>query len=293
MNKRGYDRYFEKFVCSDELPVAVFSEDSWVISNTEIPFLHFHDTLEITYWVEGEGAFVIENAEHLLHAGDLCALCPNTMHLSRVRGNDIARCKYLYIDLDRFRRMVPGFEKLDYLKYHSPQFKNVITPQECPEMVPLLLTIFREMDERALNSQAAVLALTGLLLNHLLRLQDLPAEHTAHEHGGTFVLAAALEHMNLHYADEITTEELASLCFMSATNFRRIFHRIMQTSPMAHLNHVRIQKSCEKLFTTNESILQISEHVGFSSVCSFNRNFKKLMQLSPHDWRKAARISRQ
>lgn len=292
MNKRSYTRHFQHFACRDELPVAVFSEDSWVISNEEVPFLHFHDTLEITYWVEGEGSFLIENNVVPLQAGDICVLCPNVMHHSFTRGNEVSRCQYLYIDLDRFCSMNPGYRKMEYLKYHSPQFKNIITPQKCPEAVPLLLTIFDEMNERSLNYQTAVMALTGLLLNHLLRLQDFPAENAPNERDGTFVLAAALEYMNIHYAEEISTEDLASLCYMSSTNFRRIFQRIMQTTPMAHLNHVRIQKACEKLFSSTDSILDISEQVGFSSICSFNRNFKKLMHLSPRDWRKAARASR-
>lgn len=291
MSKRSYDHYFQQYVCHEELPVAAFSEDSWFVRNTDVPFLHFHDTFEITYWVEGEGSFVIENTEFPLSKGDLCVLCPNTMHLSYLRGSGMARCQYLYIDLDRFCQMVPGYEKLEYLKYHSPQFKNILTAQECPELVPLLLSIFREMEQKKLNYRAVVLALTGLLLNHILRLQDIPTDESLYEHGTTFILTAALEHMNLHYSQPITTEDLAALCFMSTTNFRRIFHRVMKTAPMEHLNHVRIRKACEKLFTSNDSVLEIAEQVGFSSLCSFNRNFKKLIHLSPREWRKAARVS--
>ena len=46
-----YTWRFDHYPVSEELPVSVFNDDTWFITNTEIPFFHFHDTLEITYWV--------------------------------------------------------------------------------------------------------------------------------------------------------------------------------------------------------------------------------------------------
>ena len=60
----------------------------------------------------------------------------------------------------------------------------------------------------------------------------------------------------------------------------------MGTSPLDHLNNTRILKSCNLLRSTEHSILEISEMVGFHSVSSYNRCFIKIMQTSPRDYRK-------
>lgn len=85
---------------------------------------------------------------------------------------------------------------------------------------------------------------------------------------------------------QFTIEYLADLCHWSPTHFRRVFHDIMGTSPLDYVNNTRILKSCILLRSTEHSILDISEMVGFHSVSSFNRYFAKLMQMSPREYRK-------
>ena len=291
MGKQNYNWHYKQYPCSSELPVATFSENNWYISNRDIPFLHFHDTLEITYWIEGKGSFQINGAQYPLEAGNICVICPNAMHQSFNRSDDSSRCQYLYVDLERFSIMNHcEYRSLDYLKYHSPQFKCVFTSDEAENLVAILLQIFRETKEQKLNYRAAVLSLTGLLLTQILRYQNIQPSANHRSLANTFSISPALEHINIHFAEDISTSELASLCYMSATNFRRIFQRVMQMSPMEHLNQVRIRKACELLTTTNLSVLEIGERVGFNSVSSFTRNFRSMMQVSPLTWRKEVRL---
>lgn len=85
---------------------------------------------------------------------------------------------------------------------------------------------------------------------------------------------------------QFSIDVLADLCHWSPTHFRRVFHDIMGTSPLDFINKTRIMKSCNLLRSTEESILEISEQVGFHSVSSFNRYFAKIMQMSPREYRK-------
>ncbi len=60
----------------------------------------------------------------------------------------------------------------------------------------------------------------------------------------------------------------------------------MQISPLNYVNNTRIQKSCSLLCSTEDSILSISEAVGFQSVSSYNRYFYRMMQQSPREYRR-------
>ena len=81
-------------------------------------------------------------------------------------------------------------------------------------------------------------------------------------------------------------EVLADMCHLSVTHFRRTFNTIMGISPLEFVNNTRIEHACLLLSSTDSSILEIAEQVGFHSVSSFNRAFVKLMDCSPREWRK-------
>ena len=71
------------------------------------------------------------------------------------------------------------------------------------------------------------------------------------------------------------------LVIQEICDFARMYH-----APLDYVNNTRILKSCILLRSTEHSILDISEMVGFHSVSSFNRYFIKLMQMSPREYRK-------
>lgn len=281
-----YTWRFDHYPVSEELPVSVFNDDTWFITNTEIPFFHFHDTLEITYWVEGTGGFIINGTEYDLSAGDLCVICPNALHYSFNRSRQPSRCKYLYVDLDRFLSLNPyGFHDLELLKSHLQGFRPILSSARHPDAVPLLLAIFDEIEKKAQNWHAAVLSLLGLLLNLILRAQEQSEFRNSLSGMDTFPLAPALDLIRARFGEEITARDLAKACHMSDTNFRRVFSKALNMSPMQYLRQVRIQKACEQLILSSDSVAEIAERVGFRSISTFNRDFKQTMRVSPREWR--------
>lgn len=140
----------------------------------------------------------------------------------------------------------------------------------------------------------------GLLLSlyiELLRIhsrnEPLVNQETEHSLKGDFVISPVLEYITKNYMMPITIDFLADLCHLSTTHFRRKFHEIMGSAPLDFLNSTRIEEACKQLKSTDDSILSISEQVGFQSISSFNRCFSKLMGESPKQWRKGAQSEAQ
>ena len=52
-----------------------------------------------------------------------------------------------------------------------------------------------------------------------------------------------------------------------------------------YLENIRIEKSCELLRSSAATIVDIAEKTGYNSVYSFRRAFKRLMHISPSDYR--------
>lgn len=54
---------------------------------------------------------------------------------------------------------------------------------------------------------------------------------------------------------------------------------------MDYLIRMRLEKACEKLVQTNQSVQEIASQVGFTNLSNFNRQFKQHFHLTPRQYR--------
>lgn len=83
----------------------------------------------------------------------------------------------------------------------------------------------------------------------------------------------------------LSIEEIARLCHVTSTYFRKLFKEYSGISP----TQFRIQKKLETartlLLTDNMTIAEISDYLGFENVSYFSKLFKKYETLSPIQYR--------
>jgi len=134
----------------------------------------------------------------------------------------------------------------------------------------------------------------GLLYSLVIEIIRLNEEQEAKQevqgvemqkHSGVTQIAAALDYVRMEYMHMIRVEELAQECHMSETHFRRLFESCMNMSPVDYINLVRIQKACDLLKKTTDSMDIVAQKVGFTTTSTFNRNFKKFLNTSPYQWK--------
>lgn len=100
------------------------------------------------------------------------------------------------------------------------------------------------------------------------------------------IISDTLDYISDHYRENIKIEQLSANCHLSESHFRRIFSGCMHMSPVEYINLIRVRTACEKLKKTDRSVTDIGTECGFASDSAFNRNFRKLMGMSPAEWRK-------
>ena len=98
-------------------------------------------------------------------------------------------------------------------------------------------------------------------------------------------ITAALEYVEKHYQEPIKIQDIAKTCNMSETHFRRTFEEHINMTPADYVNLVRIQKACELLKNTDDSMDGIAMKCGFANTSTLNRNFKKYLGTSPYQWK--------
>jgi transcriptional regulator GlxA family with amidase domain len=94
-------------------------------------------------------------------------------------------------------------------------------------------------------------------------------------------LARAIDHILDDPGAIHTVESLADMACMSRSAFSKHFHDAFSRSPMALVNHVRLERAAKMLNIGHASIEQIGKRVGFSSRSHFSKAFKKHTGISP------------
>lgn len=79
---------------------------------------------------------------------------------------------------------------------------------------------------------------------------------------------------------------LSQMCSKSISSFRRDFHKYMNTSPFEYLYHVRITVAINLLCTSNLPVQEIAASVGYQSLSSFNRHFRRITGKMPKEIRR-------
>jgi len=94
-------------------------------------------------------------------------------------------------------------------------------------------------------------------------------------------LAKAIDHILNDPGAIHTVESLADIACMSRSAFTKHFHDAFSRSPMAMVNHVRLERAAKLLNAGQSKVEQIAKQVGFASRSHFSRAFKKHTGISP------------
>ena len=95
--------------------------------------------------------------------------------------------------------------------------------------------------------------------------------------------------MREHLNERVSLGQLADLTGLSAAHFATRYRELTGVSPIQHFLHLKVEQACQMLDTTEFSFTQISSQLGYDDNYYFSRLFKKVMGLSPTDYRHTSR----
>lgn len=111
-------------------------------------------------------------------------------------------------------------------------------------------------------------------------------EMADHEPTDMNIVEKILEYCDNEYMNPISLETLSKKVGASKYYISRIFSTKIKMSFNDYINTLRVNASKRFLKHTKDSIEIISADVGFSTVRSYNREFKRLVGISPSQYRK-------
>ena len=84
-----------------------------------------------------------------------------------------------------------------------------------------------------------------------------------------------------------TVKDMAELAYLSPSRFHTLYRAAFGIPPVEDLIRARIDTAKTRLSTSDESVIHLSEQLGYRNVTHFCRQFKSLTGLTPMDYRNA------
>lgn len=275
------------FPLSDATFVAAFSN---FIVTPPYPrdCLHYHNCMELGVCLSGSGTILTGDQEIPFSEG-LVMLVPKGVYHAQQNAHPVqTHWRYVEINEERLLRETPDPIR-SALQTMLAALKNsilLVNDAECRQDVARLMEQMFDWQER-LGATAAAEIDAALLLT-LARLAQRPGISPLEKIPARYqekTLNPALAYVAQHYQQEIRMTDLARACAMSESHFRRLFYQATGMNPSDYVNRYRIHRALNLLKMTNDSILAVAMHAGFSSIATFNRNFLHYMGQSPKQWR--------
>ena len=284
---------FRDYDLPTHFPVLLLTGEHWRISDVPSGRLHIHNCLEIGICETDSGIMIFEDTSYPFQAGDITAVSCDIPHTTCSAPGTSSKWSYIFVDMGEL--LHPFFSgadlhNMELFSVSEHHLSLIMGKREYPVIHSLVKEIIEELKRKEPGFELAVRGLFLALASNLMRISALHHQKKDQPPENALVIAPALEFIRYHYMEDFPMEHLAALCGLSPTHFRRLFSSITGTRPLEHLNTTRIRKASDLLRMTEESVLSISERVGFHSISSFNRHFLSVTGKSPRDWRKQMSI---
>ncbi len=105
-------------------------------------------------------------------------------------------------------------------------------------------------------------------------------------------IAKGINYFETQMKQDMSIADVAKMCHVSESSFRRIFKQYMGVTPVEFRNTYRIEHAKRMLETSVLSIREIAEILGIDDIPYFHRIFKKSVGMTPREY-KSSKLSNQ
>ncbi len=269
------------------IPVIALTGDEWIrYYGKDIDYLHFHNYLEIGICIFGDGEMIFKDTSYDYHGGMITVIPKNYPHTTNSKEGEKSYWEYLFVDVETFleNHYKENPKMIEKILNRISQRAFIKEVDEVPELATLTRYIMTSFNEKKEMYEDEIKGALASLLVNIVRLNKEDTSVKSNILSNKAILPA-IDYISKNYNKQIEIKDLAKLCMLSETHFRRLFKNIMEMTPTHYINKTRVLAACKYLKTTNINIEQLALKVGFITPSTFNRNFNKFIGTSPKNWR--------
>lgn len=251
------------------------------------PYWHAHPEIELSLVVRGRGIrFVGDHIGHFKE-GDLLLSSQHLPHDRVTQTTPEKKTKAEVVVLHLSSNIFLGVPELVDLRSLIDEARKGLLFVD--PSISLKEEVKKLIDAQSSSGYLQVLSVFERLLQHSNRktLSTITYGNEQNSDNQNQRIHKINTYLMEHYADDITQSQIANIVAMSPQSFSRWFKGIMNCTFSEHLNKLRIEKACLLLLNTSLNITNIADQCGYQALSNFNKQFQKLKQIKPREYRKS------
>jgi len=169
-------------------------------------------------------------------------------------------------------------------------FWAALSPEDAASLADIAGRVAAELEGGRPGAEAMAAACALELVVSAARLaRSYPsARRPWREPDGVWSVDDAVRYIEANYAESFSLDWFVARCATNASDFSRRFKERAGCPLFEFINRQRVARACALLKSSDLSIIEISEAVGYNSLSFFNRYFLRIVGLSPREYRSSA-----
>jgi len=238
-----------------------FSKESG--KNFSFP-MHLHQFFELITVTHGEMEVMVDGCVYTIQKGEAILVFPHQLHALSSKNS---------------RHMLCIFSP-DLIQAYSRKYAAKIPVNNQFQLPPDRLEQLKRIDE-----DASIFEKKGFLYAACADF-DACATYKNRVQNQESLLYTCFDFVERHYRQDCSLDALSQTISFSYSYISRYFKKITGISFNEYVNQYRISKACNILTDSDCSVLECAYEVGYTSLRSFNRNFKQYTGITPKEYRK-------
>lgn len=227
------------------------------------------DKLRIMLVLQGSANAIIDGEAAALSENEIAVICPKSLFTI----TSLQNLQYAELTLD----ILPAQESLGrYLHFINgnlgvPTFiKN--NSREHSDVFSAVTKLVIEQNDVIQNVESLLIT----LFNH----RERNAAKNVSKDKQRYAIERILQRVN-QITNTVVISDIANACGYSEFYTMKLFKQYTGETIVDYSNKYRIYVAANKLLTTDKSVCEIAQEVGFTNISYFNRQFKRMFNLTP------------
>lgn len=262
------------------------------------PHPHSHEFIEITYVAKGKGIHILNGEEYQVSKGDLFVINYDCVHEFRSQGSKLVvyNCVILPQFIDESLSQCRNFKEVTNNYLFASFFADEenkpsdirLAGKDCSILERIYESMLIEYNSRPLGFEQMLKAQAVELLITVFRLW-FSSKNMSRKllDARNILIEKAIGYIKENYKSENKLTDLAGMLFISPAHFSRLFKKTCSMTVTEYIQKIRIENACKLLNTTNKTVFEVAEDVGYTDIKHFNAVFKKNTGKTPSKYRKS------
>lgn len=229
------------------------------------------DQYILIYCTEGKGIIEVEDQIYRLEKSDAFCIPRNVRH------------KYYADEKEPWSILWVHFkgENTKYFPLEERKIVYINSGHSDNRMMVLFKLLFRVLERNyTIGNFIYISQVLSLILSEVYFRERVDESSTQDRH-----VTMVIRYMYQHLRENLTLEEISEEVQLSKSYLNAVFKAQTGKSPVEFFIHLKMQEACKLLKSTDYYIYEVSSELGYTDQYYFSRIFKKVVGVSPKDYK--------